>query len=71
MVGLIDIIRYLFLSRKTSEMFPHFLIITKTTQPRPLSFSRIFKLIVGFHMTAQKFKLKNYRSYRNFNFTMH
>ena len=27
--------------------------------------------IVGFHMTSLKFKLKNYRSYRGFTFTMH
>ena len=27
--------------------------------------------IVGFHMTSLKFKLKNYRSYRDFTFTMH
>ena len=27
--------------------------------------------IVGFHMTSLKFKLKNYRSYRDFIFTMH
>ena len=29
------------------------------------------KHIVGFHMTSLKFKLKNYRSYRDFTFTMH
>ena len=29
------------------------------------------KLIVGFHMTSLKYKLKNYRSYRDFTFTMH
>ena len=29
------------------------------------------KNIVGFHMTSLKFKLKNYRSYRDFTFTMH
>ena len=29
------------------------------------------KLIVGSHMTSLKFKLKNYRSYRYFTFTMH
>ena len=39
MVGLIDFIFHLFLPRETSEMFRHFLLITKTTQPRPLSFS--------------------------------
>ena len=27
--------------------------------------------IAGFHMTSLKFKLKNYRSYRDFTFTMH
>ena len=27
--------------------------------------------IVGFHMTSLKIKLKNYRSYRDFTFTMH
>ena len=27
--------------------------------------------IVGLHMTSLKFKLKNYRSYRDFTFTMH
>ena len=27
--------------------------------------------IVGFHMTSPKFKLKNYRSYRDFTFTVH
>ena len=27
--------------------------------------------IVGFHMTSLKFKLKNYRSYRDFTFTIH
>ena len=27
--------------------------------------------IVGFHMTSEKLKLKNYRSYRDFTFTMH
>ena len=27
--------------------------------------------IVGFHMTSLKFKLQNYRSYRDFTFTMH
>ena len=27
--------------------------------------------IVGFHMTSLKFRLKNYRSYREFTFTMH
>ena len=26
---------------------------------------------VGFHMTSLKFKLKNYRSYRDFTFTMY
>ena len=30
-----------------------------------------FTAIVGFHMTSLKFKLKNYRSYRDFTFTMH
>ena len=28
-------------------------------------------VIVGFHMTSPKFRLKNYRSYRDFTFTMH
>ena len=28
-------------------------------------------LIVGFRMTSLKLKLKNYRSYRDFTFTMH
>ena len=28
-------------------------------------------VIVGFHMTSLKFKLKNYRFYRDFTFTMH
>ena len=28
-------------------------------------------VIVGFHMTSQKLKLKNYPSYRDFTFTMH
>ena len=27
--------------------------------------------IVGFHMTSPKCKLKNYRFYRDFTFTMH
>ena len=27
--------------------------------------------IVGFHMTSLKFKLQNYRSYRDFTFTMY
>ena len=27
--------------------------------------------IVGFHMTSLRFKLNNYRSYRDFTFTMH
>ena len=27
--------------------------------------------IVGFHMTSLKFKLKNYRSYRDFTFTVY
>ena len=30
----------------------------------------IFLIIVGFHMTSLKFKLKNYRTYRDFTFTM-
>ena len=35
------------------------------------SCSRREQCIVGFHMTSLKFKLKNYRSYRDFTFTMH
>ena len=31
----------------------------------------IAAIIVGFHMTSLKFKLKNYLSYRDFTFTMH
>ena len=31
----------------------------------------LFCPIVGFHMTSQKFKLKNYPFYRDFTFTMH
>ena len=27
--------------------------------------------VVGFHMTSLKFKLQNYRSYRDFTFTMY
>ena len=30
-----------------------------------------YKYIVGFHMMSLKYKLKNYRSYRDFTFTMH
>ena len=29
------------------------------------------EVIVGFDMTSLKFKLKNYRSYQDFTFTMH
>ena len=39
MVSLIDFIFHLFLPLETSEMIRNFLLITKTTQPRPLSFS--------------------------------
>ena len=39
MVGLIDFIFHLFLPRETSEMFDHFLLITKTPQTCPLSLS--------------------------------
>ena len=31
----------------------------------------LLSIIVGFHMTSLKFKIKNYRSYRDFTFTMH
>ena len=31
----------------------------------------LLAIIVGFHMTSLKFKLENYRSYRDFAFTMH
>ena len=37
MIGLIDFIFHLFLPCETSEMFRHFVLITKTTQPRLLS----------------------------------
>ena len=33
--------------------------------------SSFLPTIVGFHMTSLKFKLKNYRSYQDFTFTMH
>ena len=36
-----------------------------------LNFLNPSLLIVGFHMTSLKFKLKNYRSYRDFTFTIH
>ena len=35
------------------------------------SASYLYLSIVGFHMASLKFRLKNYRSYRDFTFTMH
>ena len=43
------------------------LLITISTHSQ----AQISLHIVGFHMTSLKFKLKNYRSYRDFTFTMH
>ena len=34
----------------------------------PSNIEKFISLIVGFHMTSLKFKLKNYRSYRDFTF---
>ena len=50
MVGLTDFIFHLFPPRETSEMFRHFLLITKTTQSRPncLFFSFICLIIWQF-----------------------
>jgi len=40
-------------------------------EQRLLNFSGPKPNIVGFHMTSLKFKLKSYRCYRDFTFTMH
>ena len=56
------------------------LLIAKTAAKQRWSSSRLMTSLhcghdliypVGFHMTSLKFKLKNYRSYRVFTFTMH
>ena len=36
-----------------------------------MGLTNLTKTIVGFHTTSPKLKLKNYRSYRDFTFTMH